>query len=107
MFCFNCVATFSSGTSPLGNAECGKQGVVVEKVVLITIGTSEGGTTIPVVDLSKAQASELLKSKVPRLPYLKRKADPRKNYSSKKAKSCVEFIPRIFLLVTISIIYFK
>ena len=93
MFCFNCVATFSSETSPSGNAECGKQGVVVEEVVLITIGTSEGGTTIPVVDLSKVQAFGLLKSKIPRLPCPKHKADPRKDYTSKKAKSGVEFIP--------------
>ena len=107
MFCFNCVAIYSSETSPLGNAECGKQGVVVEEVVPTTIGTSEGATTVPVVDLSKVQASELLKSKVPRLPYSKRQVDPQKDYASKKAKSGVEFIPRQFLLVTISIIYFK
>lgn len=50
--------------------------MVVEEVVLITIGTSEGGTTIPVVDLSKVQAFRLLKSKVTRPPCPKRKADP-------------------------------
>lgn len=65
----------------------------MEEVVLITIGTSEGGTTIPVVDLSKVQAFGLLKSKIPRLPCPKHKADPRKDYTSKKAKSGVEFIP--------------
>ena len=76
--------------------------MVVEEVIPAIIGAFEGGTIILAVDLSKVQASGLLKSKVSRLPYPKRKVDPRKDYASKKAKSDVEFIPRQFLLVTIS-----
>ncbi|GAY58852.1 hypothetical protein CUMW_189970 [Citrus unshiu] len=83
-------ATFSNGTSPLGKAEFGKQGVVVEEVVHTTIGTSEEGTIVPVIGLSEVQASGLLKSKVSRLPCPKCKADPRKNYASNKAKSGAE-----------------
>lgn len=79
-----------------------KVGHGLEAVVLATIGAFKGGTTILAVDLSKVQASGPLKSKESRLPYLKRKVDPRKDYASKKAKLGVEFIPRQFLLVTIS-----
>lgn len=64
----------------------------MEEVVPTTIGTSEGATTVPVVDLSKVRASELLKSKVPRLPYSKRQVDPQKDYASKKAKSVSAYI---------------
>lgn len=35
MFCFNCVASFSCGTSSSGNIVLEKQGVVVEKVALL------------------------------------------------------------------------
>lgn len=76
------------------------------EVVHTTIGASEGCTTISAIDSSKVLASELLKSKVLKLPCSKRKTDPRKNCTLNKAKSGMEFIPRQFLLVTISFPYY-
>lgn len=51
----------------------------MDEVAPIAIGTFERGITVPAMDLIKVLASELLKSKVLKLPCLKHKVYPQKN----------------------------
>lgn len=81
----------------------------VEEATPTTIGAFEGDTAIPAADSIKVLASELLKSKVPKLPCPKYKDNPQKDCASKmiKIRCRIHFSTLLVSNNFISIFYFK